>query len=136
MEYFKRLNHGRLNRRNFFGAWITATLLYFLSLAIVIIFNLKVLIQVIPVSYFEVISFLPIAIIIILLFITNFSLCSRRFHDLGKSDVFALLCFVPYLNLPVWIYLFFARGEAITNSFGDSQSKNLNPIDAILNRTN
>ena len=49
----------------------------------------------------------------------NASVCVKRYHDRGKSGVWFLLCFVPFVG-PIWqlVELGFLRGEAGANRFG------------------
>lgn len=58
----------------------------------------------------------------------------RRYHDFGWSGWFALLGFVPIVNLVMLIILLFRQGDAAANSFGEPLAKTVPLADAVLNR--
>lgn len=49
----------------------------------------------------------------------SFTLIIRRWHDLGKSGWFTLLLLIPLLNFLVMLYLWFVRGTAGPNAYGE-----------------
>jgi len=49
----------------------------------------------------------------------SFSLHVRRVHDLGYSDWYALLLFVPLANIAVIINNIFIKGDEGVNKFGE-----------------
>ena len=49
----------------------------------------------------------------------SFTLIIRRWHDLGKSGWFTLLLLIPLLNFVVMLYLWFVRGTAGPNAYGE-----------------
>ena len=55
----------------------------------------------------------------------SFSLYARRLHDLDKTGWFSLLHFVPFLNLILFIYLYFTKGTTGPNQFGEDPLSDL-----------
>lgn len=49
----------------------------------------------------------------------SLTLIIRRWHDLGKSGWFTLLLLIPLLNFLVMLYLWFVRGTAGPNAYGE-----------------
>ena len=49
----------------------------------------------------------------------SLTLIIRRWHDLGKSGWFTLLLLIPLLNFVVMLYLWFVRGTAGPNAYGE-----------------
>ena len=49
----------------------------------------------------------------------SLTLIIRRWHDLGKSGWFTLLLLIPLLNFLVMLYLWFVRGTAGPNTYGE-----------------
>ena len=62
---------------------------------------------------------LPFGVLTLVGFYANIMLCIKRFHDLGKSGLFALLTLVPVLNFFTYLYLLFFKGTKGPNSFGE-----------------
>lgn len=61
------------------------------------------------------IAYLIVAIVLLAL---SVSLYARRLHDVGKSGYWALVSFVPLMNLIFFVYLLFRTGETKKNSYG------------------
>jgi hypothetical protein len=57
----------------------------------------------------------------------------KRLHDLNKSGWWALLFFVPFVNVVFLFYLFLAKGQAKDNQYGQAL-----PIlpDTLIKRSN
>jgi uncharacterized membrane protein YhaH (DUF805 family) len=53
-------------------------------------------------------------------------ICSsaRRLHDADKSGWFALICFIPIVNLAFVLWLCFENGNAGPNRFGQGNNQN------------
>ena len=49
----------------------------------------------------------------------SLTLVIRRWHDLGRSGWFTLLLLIPLLNFLVMLYLWFVRGTAGPNAYGE-----------------
>lgn len=49
----------------------------------------------------------------------SLTLIIRRWHDLGRSGWFTLLLLIPLLNFLVMLYLWFVRGTAGPNAYGE-----------------
>uniref|UniRef100_UPI000A75390E DUF805 domain-containing protein n=1 Tax=Moraxella lacunata TaxID=477 RepID=UPI000A75390E len=43
----------------------------------------------------------------------------RRLTDLGRSRLWAILYFVPYVNMVLFLYLLLAKGDDDVNEFGE-----------------
>jgi uncharacterized membrane protein YhaH (DUF805 family) len=73
---------------------------------------------------------LPINFVILYLFMVNHV---KRLHDLNKSGWWALLFFVPFVNVVFLFYLFLAKGQAKDNQYGQAL-----PIlpDTLIKRSN
>jgi len=55
---------------------------------------------------------------IIAVLIVAFRQILRRLHDIGKSEEWCFLVFVPYLDVPVLLWLLVAKGTASYNKYG------------------
>lgn len=64
-----------------------------------------------------VISYIP-------LFVFAFIFAKRRFNDLNKSGWFALLFFVPIINMFIGLWLIFGPGSKNNNNFGAAPTPN------------
>ena len=57
--------------------------------------------------------------LILICCVASIMLVIRRWHDLGKSGWFTLVLIIPLVNLLVMLYLWFVRGTAGPNAYGD-----------------
>jgi uncharacterized membrane protein YhaH (DUF805 family) len=71
------------------------------------------------IGYGELLIIALLTIATIILFISVFS---KRFHDIGKSGYWGLLCIIPYLGVFVVIFLIFRKGANGINKYGNSPS--------------
>ena len=62
-------------------------------------------------------------IVLILVVVSGISLSVRRCHDLDKSGIWVLLCFVPIINFIFSLYLLFMRGTIGPNKYGEDLVK-------------
>lgn len=61
-------------------------------------------------------------------FSNAFCLTIKRFHDLGKSGFYLLLCFIPFVNFYFAYLLFFKKGSSELNLYGDNPLASQNQI--------
>jgi uncharacterized membrane protein YhaH (DUF805 family) len=73
----------------------------------------------------EAVTYIPLIITIILftiaaLFVIYMSACLwiRRCHDIGLSGWWAILGFIPYINLLMGLFLIFKKGQQRDNIYG------------------
>ena len=52
--------------------------------------------------------------------VPSIALYVRRFHDLGHSGWWAILLFVPFVNIAAVIYIGFFKGTEGPNDYGDA----------------
>ncbi|HEX8614479.1 MAG TPA: DUF805 domain-containing protein [Telluria sp.] len=64
-----------------------------------------------------------IPMVVILFFVLR-----RRLHDMGKSGWFALLQFVPLVNLGFILWVLFGRGNEGSNQYGLAPAPNTRPL--------
>lgn len=94
---------GRLNRKFLIYRWLfTAVILMLLRFLCIMLF--------LPLLAF------PISVLGLINVVT---MSIRRFHDLGKSGIWAFLLFIPIINFFVVLYLLFCRGSDGPNEYGD-----------------
>lgn len=67
-----------------------------------------------PVQYLV----LPVLLLLVLVLWIAAATSVKRFHDLGMKGAFALLTFVPLVNIPVGLYLFLKPGNPEPNDYG------------------
>ena len=64
----------------------------------------------------------PIGIFVILAMLIAYpaiaSVHARRLHDIGHSGWWVLFLFVPFVNIALWVYLGFFRGNPESNKYG------------------
>ena len=65
-----------------------------------------------------------LGIVSLIFAVPGFSLGIRRLHDLDKSGWFALIYFIPVLNLALEIYLLFWKGTEGSNQYGSDPLQN------------
>lgn len=120
MEFFKRLFHGRLNRRSY-----TVGMLIVVSVLILYIYFLHYLIHM---FYPFTITGKNILFLFLLflrfvlwpfLFLLVCSFNARRLHDLGYTGWLSLFYFIPVLNL-IGFLLLLKGGEKKENKYGKS----------------
>lgn len=61
------------------------------------------------------ITFILFTVIVLLV---NLAINAKRWHDLGRSGYFSLLSIVPILDLFIFIYLVFKKGDPKKNKYG------------------
>lgn len=114
---------GRLNRKAFLIQSIIVGLIQFLNV-IVISFVQKSLAASTDTSL-SLLS-LPISLVSIAISICvaifSISISIKRWHDLGKSGWWTLTNLIPLINIFVWIYLIFKKGNTGSNQFGSPQN--------------
>ncbi len=114
--YYKRLNQGRLNRRDFiFG--IIVNIISFFVIELLLGLSEQFILK------YSVVGILGV---IVFLFALNnwFSFATRRFHDLGKNGWYVALTLIPLVGFLVILWLLVMPGEDKENRFGIPQ-KNL-----------
>ncbi len=115
MEFFKRLFQGRLNRSDFFIRGVFADIL------------LKVLEfighDLLKIHHPNKLALIIMIIMFTYVFIYNLSIAIKRLHDFGKSGYWSLLLFIPLVEAVMMIYLFFKKGDAGMNKYGNSPHK-------------
>lgn len=47
-----------------------------------------------------------------------FAIGAQRFHDLGASGWWQLLCLIPFVGFIIWLVLLFAPGQKQANQYG------------------
>ena len=94
---------GRINRTSFLFTLIPLFIVSFFVRIGVIVYGIPIL---------GVIFFIPAIWIAIATYV-------KRWHDLGKSGWMALLLFIPFLNILVFIYLCVWPGKTESNEYGD-----------------
>ncbi|NHZ65592.1 DUF805 domain-containing protein [Massilia genomosp. 1] len=62
------------------------------------------------------------------MFVILFYIIRRRLHDLGKSGWFALLQFIPLVNLVFVLWILFGRGNEGSNEYGPAPAPNTRPL--------
>ncbi|RSZ57283.1 DUF805 domain-containing protein [Massilia atriviolacea] len=72
---------------------------------------------------------IAIALIVWLpIFVILFFVLRRRLHDMGKSGWFALLQFIPLVNLGFFLWVLFGRGNEGSNQYGPAPAPNTRPL--------
>ena len=73
----------------------------------------------------EAVTYIPLIITIVLLSIAalfviymSVCLCIRRCHDIGLSGWWAILVFIPYIDLLMGLFLIFKKGQQRDNIYG------------------
>jgi len=107
----------RINRSTFYLGWLLYILVFVLFTFLDSSFNF---------------DFYIALLIIIPLLILGTSLYVRRLHDLGLSGFWTLLIFVPIVNIVFNFYLYFRRGQDMTNKYGEKPSFNNNYLSNLL----
>lgn len=118
---------GRINRSRFFLNWLVLLLFLILGWAIItVILTLFTVISTLltaslPSSLinwndFYSPAFIGWFILLVALQVTNMI---KRLHDLGLTDLWAILFFIPYINIVFFLYLLFATGIKGSNKYGD-----------------
>lgn len=113
---------GRLNRKAFLIQSVIVGLIQFLNV-IVISFVQKSLASTADTSLALLslpISLISIAISICVV-IFSISISIKRWHDIGKSGWWTLTTIIPIVNILVWFYLIFKKGDIGSNQFGPPQ---------------
>jgi uncharacterized membrane protein YhaH (DUF805 family) len=109
-----------MSRRNFLISQGTLTLV----LLVIGIYSIK-----------DGIDYSKLELFIILLltgFIFQFICSFRRLHDINRPGIWALLIFVPYLSLPLFLYISYKAGDTTPNDHGNPDTRRF--IDSLLNR--
>lgn len=120
-EYWRRLDSGRLNRRNFLAGVV---------LVYLVINFIPALVGLIAGE--EIGSSFGYLIGVVLAIIYWISLTIRRFHDIGKGGWITALALIPVVNIGILLWLLFAPGQKGENKYGSSvQGINLKRILAI-----
>jgi len=113
---------GRLSRKAFLIQSVIVGLTQFLNV-IVISFVQKSLAASTDTSL--ALLSLPISLISIVISICvvifSISISIKRWHDIGKSGWWTLTTLIPAINIVVWIYLIFKKGDIGSNQFGSPQ---------------
>ena len=66
----------------------------------------------------EVIVLLILALVFLVMFISDFAVTAQRFRDIGFTGWAALLTLVPYVGLIVWVVLMLIPGTSGENKYG------------------
>jgi len=71
-------------------------------------------------------------IIFVLVFIFNFSLYARRYHDIGKSGYNVFFLLIPLVNFILLFFLIFKKGDSVKNVYGKVPSSKISfPADIL-----
>ena len=120
-----RLFKGRVNRMNYFvGTCLVLAgpvLIVFLMFLLAMIGGQSAISMVLRTILFILDVFLVLIAVVVML-----SLISRRLHDLGKSDWYYLLNFIPIINIVFPFYLIFWPGNSAVNKYGGPPGKGVN----------
>lgn len=100
---------GRLRRRDFFFHMFGGTLIFGLVGGLLANFNIGVLMLF---SFF--------------LMLVGFSAITRRLHDIGISQWWILLIFVPFINFIFGLFLLFKKGMIGLNKYGPDPKGEIN----------
>jgi uncharacterized membrane protein YhaH (DUF805 family) len=124
MERVTDLYRGRLNRRSYFTGIVFCLFAFVISVEIGL-FLFQFAVEVFP---FLLLERVIMWIIIIALAVLKFSFNVRRLHDIGQSGWFALLLFVPFINILMVIALLFVSGENKKNAYGAKSPDAMMPL--------
>lgn len=108
---FEKLFEGRLDKENYIYALIGGLLLGF------------------------VLSLIPVIgmLLSLALGVVGFGVMARRFRDINRSGWFALVGFVPYVNLIAMVYLAITDAVDVGNAYGPKPDSKRRFYYAILN---
>lgn len=93
---------------------------YIISLIIIGLFCIVINFILNLIKHNPVIGSAPISFYLFWLLLTPVTI--SRFHDFNKSGFFALLMFIPFVNVIAMIYLCFKKGDAGKNKYGELTS--------------
>lgn len=70
-------------------------------------------------SFSETVGYVLLGFAMLAITICNISLSVRRLHDLNRSGWWAILLFVPWIDLVAALYVIFAPGTVGRNDYGE-----------------
>lgn len=125
MDYLKSLFSGRLNRLGYILGSIYALIIFliiYISLNLIYVFILHLFIKNPSHNLMFAPSYIFVGIFYGLLILANLSLAARRLHDTDYPTYLSLLIIIPFVNIPLTIYLMVAPSQPAPNQYGDIPS--------------
>lgn len=115
MDYIKKVCSGRVGRKSFILGYLLIAVVFIATVTILAVLAMGLALL----SSRAIILALIIYVLLILAYqFYGISLCVRRLHDLNKSGWYALLFFIPFINIYWAIILLFKKGEESENKYG------------------
>lgn len=108
---------GRIGRVRFFAYTMMLVLCIMVVMFVVGILS-AILLPILGESIGMMVGIVPIVAIWVGMVYVNFAPSIRRLNDLNKTGWISLLHLVPLVNILLWLYLSFARGDEGVNDYG------------------
>lgn len=129
IQFLLNLYKGRLNRRNFIIGWA----IFFMLIAMVsmMVYGNQPQNNKMPTVSPEQTVLMVISFIIFYYYVL--SLYARRLHDIGLSGWFAVVTFIPYVNVLFLLAMAAIPGKKEDNKYGKKPHKDVKFPNDILN---
>jgi uncharacterized membrane protein YhaH (DUF805 family) len=73
-----------------------------------------------------------VLVLLLAAFVLQFICAYRRLHDIGRTGIWALLIFAPYLSIPFFLYISYKAGDLSSNKYGTPDTRSV--LTSILNK--